>query len=67
MKLQISLSSFYCILGTKYVKIPASAQNLEHINNGVDFVALYFSNFKNPYVIENTCGNWHLLKKGISC
>lgn len=65
MKLQNSISSFQCIWGRKYVKIPANAQNLEHINKDVDFVALQFSNFKNPYAIESTCGNWHLLKKGI--
>lgn len=62
MKHQNSISSFHYIQRRKYVKIPASAQNLEHINKGVDFVALYFSNFKNPYAIDNMGGNWHLLK-----
>lgn len=64
IKLQNSIFSFHC-MQEKIYQDTTSVQNLEHINRGVDFVALYLSNFKNPYGIENSGGNWYLLKKGI--
>lgn len=41
-----------------------SPENLEHKNKVTGCVVLHFSNFKNPYAVENTYSTWHLLKKG---